>query len=374
MLYRRGRIWWFKFRLAGRTYRESAKTTSKALARDVERVRRRKIEANYNQVPKRITPRPIEVEAREWLVLKRATLAPSSYGIVESSLRLHLLPKLRGRLLIDVDAQMIARYQRLRIIESAAPKSVNIEVGVLRSLLRHHGMWSDELRRDVRALKVQDDRGIALSVDQEGRLTAACRASRSASRLRSFSPCRQGCDIPNFACCGGRRSIFLNAQIVVGQSKTAAGTGRVVPLNERALAELKQWATRFPTRRPDHYVFPKQRVGQGGGYDTNPAQPIGSWKTAWARAKRVAQVKARFHDVRHTTCTRMLEGGVPLSVVATIMGWSASTTALMGKRYGHIGDAARRSAVAVLDKIGPESQGRGHRIGHNPIPALTACV
>ena len=78
MLYRRGRIWWFKFRLAGRTYRESAKTTSKALARDVERVRRRKIEANYNQVPKRITPRPIEVEAREWLVLKRATLAPSS--------------------------------------------------------------------------------------------------------------------------------------------------------------------------------------------------------------------------------------------------------------------------------------------------------
>ena len=165
---------------------------------------------------------------------------------------------------------------------------------------------------------------------------------------------------------------FLNAQIVVGQSKTAAGTGRVVPLNERALAELKQWATRFPTRRPDHYVFPKQRVGQGGGYDTNPAQPIGSWKTAWARAKRVAQVKARFHDVRHTTCTRMLEGGVPLSVVATIMGWSASTTALMGKRYGHIGDAARRSAVAVLDKIGPESQGRGHRIGHNPIPALKA--
>jgi integrase len=59
------------------------------------------------------------------------------------------------------------------------------------------------------------------------------------------------------------------------------------------------------------------------------SRPIGSWKTASARAKRVAGVKARFHDARPTTCTRMLEGGVPLSVVATIMGWSAGTTALL---------------------------------------------
>ena len=45
----------------------------------------------------------------------------------------------------------------------------------------------------------------------------------------------------------------------------------------------------------------------------------------------------------------MLEGGAPLSVVATILGWSAATTAIMAKRYGHIGDTARRAAVAVLD-------------------------
>ena len=81
--------------------------------------------------------------------------------------------------------------------------------------------------------------------------------------------------------------------------------------------------------------------------------------------KRNAQVEARFHDLRHTACTRMLEGGVPLSVVATILGWSPATTALMGKRYGHIGDAARRSAVAVLDKFGLESGETGHRIGHS---------
>ena len=56
---------------------------------------------------------------------------------------------------------------------------------------------------------------------------------------------------------------------------------------------------------------------------------------------------------------------MPLSVVATILGWSPATTAIMAKRYGHIGDTARRSAVAVLDKSGLESEKRGHKIGHS---------
>ena len=70
MLYRRGRVWWFKFRFVGRTYRESTKTSSKSLARDVERTRRRAIEASYSGVDKRIAPRTIAVEAREWQALK----------------------------------------------------------------------------------------------------------------------------------------------------------------------------------------------------------------------------------------------------------------------------------------------------------------
>jgi hypothetical protein len=41
----------------------------------------------------------------------------------------------------------------------------------------------------------------------------------------------------------------------------------------------------------------------------------------------------------------MLEAGVPFSVVASIMGWSASTTVRMAKSYGHIGDRAQRLAV-----------------------------
>jgi hypothetical protein len=53
----------------------------------------------------------------------------------------------------------------------------------------------------------------------------------------------------------------------------------------------------------------------------------------------------------------MLEAGVPLSVVATIMGWSASTTVRMSKRYGHIGHGAQRRAVDALGESVSESDG-----------------
>jgi hypothetical protein len=48
----------------------------------------------------------------------------------------------------------------------------------------------------------------------------------------------------------------------------------------------------------------------------------------------------------------MLEAGVPFSVVATIMGWSPSTTVRMARRYGHIGQIAQRQAVNALNQAG----------------------
>jgi hypothetical protein len=53
----------------------------------------------------------------------------------------------------------------------------------------------------------------------------------------------------------------------------------------------------------------------------------------------------------------MLEAGVPFSVVATIMGWSASTTVRMAKRYGHIGQSAQRLAVDALCQPVPVGDG-----------------
>jgi hypothetical protein len=53
----------------------------------------------------------------------------------------------------------------------------------------------------------------------------------------------------------------------------------------------------------------------------------------------------------------MLEAGVPFSVVATIMGWSPSTTVRMSRRYGHIGQNSERLAVNALKEAGIQDDG-----------------
>ena len=77
----------------------------------------------------------------------------------------------------------------------------------------------------------------------------------------------------------------------------------------------------------------------------------------WESAKAKAGVNCRFHDLRHTGCTRIPEAGVPFSVVATIVGWSPSTTVRMSRRYGHIGQTAQRNALNALIQAGVQEDG-----------------
>ena len=144
--------------------------------------------------------------------------------------------------------------------------------------------------------------------------------------------------------------------IRVGESKTRAGRGRTVPVNERANLALTGWSASFPNREGFHAVFPSERIGASGDAFTpivqssDPETPVGSLKQAWETAKEAAKVAVRWHDLRHTCCTRLLEQGVSLPIVGQILGWAPSTTVRMAQRYGHIGQEAQRQAMALLDR------------------------
>jgi integrase len=85
-------------------------------------------------------------------------------------------------------------------------------------------------------------------------------------------------------------------------------------------------------------------------FATDPTKAITSWKTAWTTAKTNAGIECRFHDLRHTWVTRLLEKGAALPVVASLAGWSPATMARMQKRYAHFGNSVQRQAVALLDR------------------------
>ncbi len=254
---------------------------------------------------------------------------------------------------------------------------MNLEVGTLRAILKRSGQWA-RLQPEVKMLPEQDDVGRTIGPEEEAALLRACSQSRSRSLVPFVTLALET---------GARYGTIRTLQwgnvdidgrcLKWGKDKTAAGTGRVVPLSQRATAALGFWALHFPNRQPEHYVFPAERYGAGGdafeakAYHVDPTKPIGSIKEAWEAARlRAAKIlrgeaspsddsdsqtngnagrgtlfACRFHDLRHTFCSRALAAGVPIAKVAKIVGWSGSTMVLMAKRYGHFSLNELRDAV-----------------------------
>ena len=132
---------------------------------------------------------------------------------------------------------------------------------------------------------------------------------------------------------------------------------------------LSMWTDKFPEREPEHFVFPSEKYGQPrkgehgpeeSVYDTDPTRPIGRLKEAWEAAKKrtadeekgIPAVVCRFHDLRHTFATRLLEGGRSFHEVSRLLGWSPSTAVRMSYRYGHLSEGTLRDAIKVLDRPG----------------------
>ena len=376
--YKGSKVWTMDFLFHAQRIRESTGTRSKTLAGKIEDKRRRELEEGTAGIKRYQQPHILSVAADEWLEMKKATLAPRSVKIEKANLA-HLVPELGRKLVCDIDARDIARYQQKRIDAEASPKTVNLEIGTLRAILKRSGHWA-RLQPEVNMLPTRDDIGRAISPEEESVLLQACGKSRSRSLVPFVTLA-----IETGARYGVVRTLqwghvdFENRCLKWGKDKTAAGTGRVIPLSKRAMAALTFWATHFPERKPDHYVFPAERYGAAGdkfcakAYDVDPSKPIGSIKEAWEAARlraarilkgeteqeepeeKIVPMACRFHDLRHTAVSRMLNAGTPIAKVAKIVGWSASTMVLMAKRYGHFSLNDLRGAVESISGTGIEA-------------------
>jgi len=173
---KRGRIYWYEFFFAHSRIRESSKSPSRTVAREAERARRRELEEAFNRIKKPRTAHLFSVAAQDWLQTKMAYLSPRSVEIERANLK-HLNPFFGKLLLCDIGADDIARYQIERLAQKAAPKTINLEVGTLRAVLRRNRLWA-QIQPDVRTLKARDDVGRAISQEEEKRLLEACLASR----------------------------------------------------------------------------------------------------------------------------------------------------------------------------------------------------
>jgi integrase len=137
-----------------------------------------------------------------------------------------------------------------------------------------------------------------------------------------------------------------HGRITVGNSKTEAGTGRVIPMTAALRAALQHHAVycaeKFGVLQPDWYLFPHSNTKK----PVDPERPVTSLKTAWQTVRTEAAVICRLHDFRHTFCTKLAERGVPESTMLDMMG---HVSAAMLRRYSHIRAKARGDAMIAVE-------------------------
>jgi integrase len=354
-LYLRGNVWWYEFMFLGQRIRESAHTTSKKLAIDIERERRRQLEQSAGGVRKH-KPVLFSVAAKAWLA-ENAHWSESTREIYTSKL-VHLGPCFGKLLLSDISASDISRYQRQRQREKASGRQINMETAVVRMILRQHRLWH-LIEPDFRPMRENEEIGRALTDDEVFSLLAAAKKSRS----RSLYPAlvlliNTGMRVSELRHMRWRQVDMIERTVTVGNSKTEGGKGRLIPLNQEAFTVIAKWRAKFDNPRPDHFLFPSERYGFDGEegrttgmvavYDIHPTRPIGSWKVAWTACRSKAKVSCRLHDLRHTFVSRLGAAKVADSTLTALSGWMSRK---MLERYSHTRNEAKRHAVELLSSV-----------------------
>jgi integrase len=370
MIYRRGKhgTYWIRFRFAGRFVHESARTSSKTVAREAERQRRRELELSWNRIERRTLPPTFERASSAWLAAEKPHLAGRTYQIYEVAVRCHLTPALGPRLLCDIGAATIAAYQAKRKATDASARTVNKELQVLRQILKRHKLWAN-LQGDVRFEREHCDIGKALSPEEEKKLLAACASNTllNAVVTLALNTALRKNEIRTLR---WNQIDFEKRTVTVGKTKTPDGSGRVIPLNQPAFEALTRWAGRLVESSAEDYAFP---ACEAAGIERkhpdrkriDPSRPIKSWRSAWRAALKRAGLELRFHDLRHCCITKLAES--PASE-QTLMAISGHLSRRMIEHYSHIRMAAKRTAVDAI------VEGSVNQNVNQPNPAATSNV
>ena len=243
--------------------------------------------------------------------------------------------------------QKLTRYgtPMKRIIKPATVVTEFVTLSAVFREAKKRGHCTENPCRGVSLPRVNNKLIRCLSDDQEKKLLAACTkgladvvltALLSGLRRGELFDLRRG-DID-----------FKNGILTVVHGK--GEKMRHIPI----VPELKEVLERQPVHvkdgKPSPYVF------------NNPQTSTG-WvdiKKAWARALRVAGIRDfRFHDLRHTFASRLVQRGVPIKAVQELLGHADIK---MTMRYAHLAPHNLRDAVAVLSKKAKRTQRVGTRL------------
>ncbi len=311
-----------------------------ALLRKVEEVRRDCLAAaaatiNANDEDRRKAPLFRDFVAGSWTETCYDRCKPSTRRGFRSILNSQLLPAFGSQRL-----DRITRVQIIRWFEKyskTAPRSANSSLTLLRLVLNHAlacGHIEVNLARGIRRnpeiklsrfLSREEIRRLHGVLDQYAHGTLSQAQQADIIRLLLLTGCRKN-EIVRL-----RRDEVKVDRLELRDSKTGP---RTVMLNGQAWDVVE----RRMAQSTGPWVFPSVK-------DSSRAQSHGL--PLWYKVRREAGIEdARLHDLRHTVASQAVMNGVPLPLVARLLGHSNVS---MTMRYAHVGD---REVEAAAERVG----------------------
>jgi integrase len=376
-LQKRGKYFHYDFWFGGKRYQGSTGQTSKLKAVAEEgRIRERiesasDFERTLEKEARAQRRRTVEQAADDYFTEYKARHQSAAFA----RYALGHLKRLLGKLLLgEVTPTVVKTYQNNRLAEKAGPKSINEEVQFLLRLCGEQGDWiRGQLKREkALKLKTPPSPGRAFTAEEKTRMLEA---ARHVVRSPQIYPAlmlalNAGLRDKELRKLRWQQIDLINQKtLAVGQSKSEAGTGRIVPLNGLLLAALEAhaawYARAFGECRPEWFVFARGRLPSDPERaqrlrSPDPTRPVTSFKTAWTNIRKAAKVQGRWHDNRHTLVTELAESGAGDEVIMQIAG---HVSRAMLARYSHIRIEAKRRA---LEAIAARQQAAEKRAAEKP--------
>ena len=259
----------------------------------------------------------------------------------------HLGEFFKGKNLSEITPEQIERYRLKRKADGVSPATINREMSCLKTFYVKAIEW--EKIETNPAAKIKKFKELAkkdriLTVAEMSRLIDAASPDIRLALIIALNT-------------GMRRGEILSLQwkdvdLVKGYvhiPETKSGKPRDIPMNSlvfEALSERKQQG---------EFLFP----------NTETKSHVKDVKTAFKGACQRADIKGlRFHDLRHTAASKMIEAGIDLVTVSRILGHASIQ---MTMRYAHPTPENMRRAVEKLGEVFQNSREKVETVETKPL-------
>lgn len=367
MIYRRGKMYWYKFMWQGRLMRESTKQGNDKVARQMESAHRTALakgEVGIREPKPMLTLKEFCTKRIEpWARSTFENTCRKNWTWYRTGIRaLTAYKPLADARLDEIAGELASRFASHRLQAGMQVSTANNSLRVLRRILNLAVEWGVlATAPKIKILPGERRRERVIAPEEEARYLAAAPEPLSsiATILADTGMRPEECfrlRWEHVTWLNGR-----NGAMLVTHGKTAAAR-RVIPMTPRVRAVLQsRWEA--AGKPEDGFVWPAQTRSGHVEPSSLRKQHAGAFKAIAEQAAQNNQKPVRpfvLYSFRHTFLTRLGQSGCDVWTLARIAGHSSIG---ISARYVH------PSEDAVLDAI---SRLGGHKIGHsqNEAPRL----